>query len=170
LAFFQTKEYQMKKNMQMNTSKQGNPYIKLMVMAVLSFISMYVLMYAMVNAFENVIPNINQFYMAGLMTAPMIIIELILMGSMYMNKKVNYIIIAISSILLIAFFLLIRQQTAVSDKQFLKSMIPHHASAILMCEKTNLQDPEIKDLCKSIISGQQEEIDQMKAKLKELEK
>jgi uncharacterized protein (DUF305 family) len=160
----------MKKNMQMNTSKQGNPYIKLMVMAVLSFISMYVLMYAMVNAFENVIPNINQFYMAGLMTAPMIIIELILMGSMYMNKKVNYIIIAISSILLIAFFLLIRQQTAVSDKQFLKSMIPHHASAILMCEKTNLQDPEIKDLCKSIISGQQEEIDQMKAKLKELEK
>jgi uncharacterized protein (DUF305 family) len=160
----------MKKNMQMNTSMQGNPYIKLMVMAVLSFISMYVLMYAMVNAFENVIPNINQFYMAGLMTAPMIIIELVLMGSMYMNKKVNYIIIAISSILLIAFFLLIRQQTAVSDKQFLKSMIPHHASAILMCEKTNLQDPEIKDLCKSIISGQQEEINQMKAKLKELEK
>jgi uncharacterized protein (DUF305 family) len=160
----------MKKNMQMNTSMQGNPYIKLMVMAVLSFISMYVLMYAMVNAFENVIPNINQFYMAGLMTAPMIIIELVLMGSMYMNKKVNYIIIVISSILLIAFFLLIRQQTAVSDKQFLKSMIPHHASAILMCEKTDLQDPEIKDLCKSIISGQQEEIDQMKAKLKELEK
>lgn len=160
----------MKKNMQMNTSMQGNSYIKLMVMAGLSFISMYVLMYAMVNAFENVIPNINQFYMAGLMTTPMIIIELILMGSMYMNKKVNYIIIAISSILLITFFLLIRQQTAVSDKQFLKSMIPHHASAILMCEKANLQDPEIKDLCKFIISGQQEEINQMKEILKELEK
>lgn len=160
----------MKKNMQMDTSMHSNQYIKLMVMAVLSFISMYVLMYAMVNAFENVIPNINQFYMAGLMTTPMIIIELILMGSMYMKKKLNYIIIAISSILLIAFFLLIRQQTAVSDKQFLKSMIPHHASAILMCEKANIQDPEIKDLCKSIISGQQEEINQMKAKLKELEK
>ncbi|MBE0682450.1 MAG: DUF305 domain-containing protein [Anaerolineales bacterium] len=154
----------------MDTSMHSNQYINLMVMALLSFISMYVLMYAMVNAFENVIPNINQFYMAGLMTAPMIIIELVLMGSMYMNKKVNYIIIVISSILLIAFFLLIRQQTAVSDKQFLKSMIPHHASAILMCEKTNIQDPEIKDLCKSIISGQQEEINQMKAKLKELEK
>jgi uncharacterized protein (DUF305 family) len=49
-------------------------------------------------------------------------------------------------------------------------MIPHHASAILMCEKANLQDPEMKDLCQSIILGQQEEIDQMKAKLKELQK
>jgi uncharacterized protein (DUF305 family) len=48
-------------------------------------------------------------------------------------------------------------------------MIPHHASAILMCEKANLQDPEIKDLCQSIISGQQAEIDQMKAKLQEVD-
>lgn len=104
------------------------------------------------------------------MTAPMIIIEIVLMGSMYMNKKLNFIIIAISTVVLIAFFLFIRQQAAVSDKQFLRSMIPHHASAILMCEKTDIQDPEIKDLCKSIISSQQEEINQMKAKLQELEK
>ena len=154
----------------MKTSMQSNHYIKLLVMAVLSFISMYVLMYAMVNSFVNVIPNINQFYMAGLMTAPMIIIEIVLMGAMYMNKKLNYFIIAISSVVLIALFLFIRQQSAVSDKQFLKSMIPHHASAILMCEKADIQDLEIKELCKSIISSQQEEIDQMKDKLKELEK
>jgi uncharacterized protein (DUF305 family) len=160
----------MKNTMQMSTTMQNQHYIKLLVMAILSFLSMYLLMYAMVNTFENVFPNINQFYMAGLMTVPMIIIEVVLMGSMYTNKKLNYFIIAISSIALIAFFLLIRQQTAVSDKQFLKSMIPHHASAILMCEKANIQDPEIKDLCKSIISGQQEEINQMKAKLEELEK
>lgn len=159
----------MKKTMQMDSTMHNNHYTKLLIMAVLSFISMYALMYAMVNAFENVIPNINQFYMAGLMTAPMIIIEIILMGSMYQNKKLNYFIIAISSIVLIAFFLFIRQQTAVSDKQFLKSMIPHHASAILMCEKTSIQDPELKELCESIISSQQEEIDQMKAKLEELE-
>jgi uncharacterized protein (DUF305 family) len=104
------------------------------------------------------------------MTAPMIIIEIVLMGAMYMNKKLNYFIIAISSVVLIVFFLFIRQQSAVSDKQFLKSMIPHHASAILMCEKSNLQDPEIKELCRSIISSQQEEIDQMKVKLEEFEK
>ena len=127
-------------------------------------------MYAMVNTFSNIFLNVNQFYMAGLMVAPMIIIEIALMNSMYMDKKLNAIIIVTSSLMLIAFFVFIRQQSAVSDKQFLKSMIPHHASAILMCENASLQDPEIKELCKSIISGQQGEIDQMKTKLKELQK
>lgn len=149
---------------------KGGYYNKLYIMAVLSFISMYILMYAMVDTFSNVFLNINQFYMAGLMSAPMILIEIILMGSMYMDKRLNSIIIAVSSLMLIGFFLFIRQQSVVSDKQFLRSMIPHHASAILMCEKANIQDPEIKDLCQSIISNQQQEIDQMKAKLQELEK
>lgn len=139
-------------------------------MAILSFISMYALMYTMVDKFANVIPNINQFYMAGLMTMPMIIFEVVLMGSMYMNKKLNTLIIAIGTLALIAFFLFIRQQSFVSDRQFLKSMIPHHASAILMCENTDLQDLELKELCVSIVSSQQQEIDQMKAKLEDLGK
>lgn len=56
-------------------------------MALLSFASMYILMYSMVNTISNVFPNINQFYMAGLMTMPMIIIENALMSSMYMSKN-----------------------------------------------------------------------------------
>jgi uncharacterized protein (DUF305 family) len=131
---------------------------------------MYALMYAMVDRFANVIPNINQFYMAGLMTMPMIIFEVVLMGSMYMNKKLNTVIIAIGTVALVAFFLFIRQQSFVSDRQFLKSMIPHHASAILMCENAYLQDLEIRELCASIVSSQQQEIDWMKAKLVEFEK
>jgi uncharacterized protein (DUF305 family) len=67
-------------------------------------------------------------------------------------------------------FLLIRQQTAITDRQFLRLMIPHHAGAILMCEQASLQDTEIKELCQTIISSQQAEIDQMKATLSELEK
>jgi uncharacterized protein (DUF305 family) len=137
-------------------------------MAVLSFISMYVLMYAMVDTFANVYSNVNQFYMAGLMTAPMMLIELSLMGAMYPNKKWNAIILGLSAIALVAFFLLIRQQAAVTDKQFLRSMIPHHAGAILMCEEASIQDPEVKELCKTIVSSQQSEIDWMKAKLNEL--
>jgi len=143
-------------------------YRKLWIMAVLSFISMYILMYAMVNSISNVFNNVNEFYMAGLMTAPMIPIEIFLMRSMYKDAKRNILIVAASVILGIAFFLLIRQQGAVSDKQFLRSMIPHHAGAILMCEKASIQDTEIQELCKTIISSQQEEIDQMKAKLQEL--
>ena len=73
------------------------------------------------------------------------------------------------TVILIAFFLFIRNQTAISDTEFLKSMIPHHGGAILMCEKAPIEDPEIQALCRNIISSQQSEIDQMKAKLAELE-
>lgn len=140
-------------------------YHHLLIMAVLSFIAMYILMYAMVDTLANVFMNVNQFYMAGLMTAPMVIIEIAVMWGMYANKRLNLIIIVGSAIALVAFFLLIRQQALVYDAQFLRSMIPHHAGAILMCQKASIQDPEIKELCKNIISGQQSEIDQMKAKL-----
>lgn len=124
----------------------------------------------MVNSFSNVIPNINQFYMAGLMTMPMIILEIAIMGGMYMKKKLNVAIILAGIVGLAAFFFCIREQAAVGDRQFLKSMIPHHAAAILMVEKASLNDPEIKKLAQDIITAQQAEIAQMKAKLKEMEK
>lgn len=145
-------------------------YGNLFLMAILSFISMYVLMYMMVNKYANVYSNLNQFYMAGMMTAPMIIIELLLMSSMYPNKKVNVLIMAFSLLLGILFILFLRQQVAISDKDFLKSMIPHHAGAILMCEKASIKDPEIKKLCESITFSQQSEIDWMKMKLNHLKK
>lgn len=147
-----------------------NHYNRLIIMALLSFAAMYALMYAMVNSFSNVFPNFNQFYMAGLMTAPMVIFELALMGAMYQNKKLNLIIITASVIMLITFWGFIRSQTAISDKQFLKSMIPHHAGAILMCKEAPIKDEEIKELCRNIISSQQSEIEQMEAKLNALEK
>jgi len=143
-------------------------YVRLFFMAALSFASMYVLMYAMVNTTSNIHFNFNQTYMAGLMTAPMLIIELALMGSMYEHKKLNITILGASLALLIMCWTFIRQQTAISDKQFLKSMIPHHASAILMCERASLEDVEIKELCKGIISNQQGEIQRMNTKLREL--
>jgi uncharacterized protein (DUF305 family) len=73
-----------------------------------------------------------------------------------------------SLVALIGFFTLIRQQTAISDQQFIRSMIPHHAGAILMCEQASIQDGEVQQLCKTIVSGQQAEIDQMKSILKRL--
>jgi hypothetical protein len=79
-------------------------YVHLAIMIALSFISMYVLMYAMVNRFANVYSNLNQFYMAGLMTAPIVVIELALMRSVYDNKNANIVIIAVSVVALGAFF------------------------------------------------------------------
>lgn len=148
-------------------SKHKNHYPRLALMVVISFIAMYILMYAMVNDMKSVLPNINQFYMAGLMTSAMVIIELAIMSMMYANRKWNVTIIVVSIIALVGCYAGIRQQTGVGDKQFLKSMIPHHSAAILMCRQADLTDPELKQLCDDIISGQQAEIDQMNTKLKQ---
>ncbi len=152
------------------THTGNSHYGRLLVMTVLSFAAMYVLMYAMVNSLGNVYASLNQFYMAGLMTAAMVIIELALMSGMYPDRRLNAIVIGAGAIVLIVFWIFTRQQTAISDKQFLRSMIPHHAGAILMCNHASIRDGEIQRLCQNIITGQQREIDQMKAKLTELEK
>jgi uncharacterized protein (DUF305 family) len=100
--------------------------------------------------------------MAAVMAAPMVLIELLLMGGMYENKRLNVVIAASSIVALVGFFVLIRQQVAVTDRQFLRSMIPHHAGAILMCEQAPIQSPELKGLCRTIISSQEDEIRKMK--------
>lgn len=140
-----------------------NMYTRLLVMSLLHLISMYFLMYSMVYVFDHFYNNINKFYMAAIMTAPMIILELVLMRAMYKDNARNAVIMIGSFAALVIFFLFIRQQTAVNDTMFLRSMIPHHSSAILMCEETKLQDQELINLCDEIVQTQREEIDQMKA-------
>lgn len=152
-----------------NKNMEKMHYRKLAIMTVLSFISMYILMYSMVNSIDSVYNNFNQVYMAAIMTAPMVIIEILVMSSMYVNKRRNLLIIIVSVIALLLFFFFIRQQTAIGDTQFLRSMIPHHSGAILMCEQASIQDPEIQSLCASIIESQREEIDQMETILQRLE-
>lgn len=145
-------------------------YGHLAIMTLLSFIAMFIFMYAMVDRFANVYPNVNQFYMAGLMAAPMVIIELIVMRAMYPDMKMNMIIGGIALVALVLFFVGIRVQAAVGDVQFVKSMVPHHSGAILMCNRASLSDAELKKLCSEIVGGQQREIDQMKAILARLNK
>jgi uncharacterized protein (DUF305 family) len=142
-----------------------NHYPRLYLMAVLSFVAMFILMYAMVDRFANVYANLNQVYMAALMAAPMVGIEIALMTKMYPDKKKNVAIVTASVLVGVLCWGLIRQQAVIGNAQFLRSMIPHHAGAVLMCEKLKANDLEIKRLCEGIIRSQQAEIAQMKAKL-----
>lgn len=151
-------------------SHARNPYLLLAGMTALSFISMYVLMYAMVDRLGHVYNNVNQVYMAGLMTAPMVLIELGLMRSMYSARATNIAIAAAAVVGLALLWAMIRNQTAVGDRQFLRSMIPHHAGAILMCEQASIQDQRVQALCRQIIASQREEIAQMELLLGEAPK
>ena len=136
-------------------------YGRFAAMIVLSFIAMYIVMYANVDKWDDVHPSLARAYMAALMTMPMVILELLLMGAMYPDRKLNAAIIAAGAVGLAAFWMAIRTEAGVGDVQFLKSMIPHHSGAILMCRESTLTDQEIVELCKSIRQGQQREIDQM---------
>jgi hypothetical protein len=146
-----------------------NMYRKLALMSFLSFVAMYFLMFSMINTIGNFTNNINMAYMAGLMVAPMVVFELVVMWAMYKDKTRNYMVIAGAVVVGILLFLFIRQQAIVGDRQFLRSMIPHHAGAILMCQQSSISDPEIQQLCQEIIESQQQEIDLMKEIMERLE-
>lgn len=145
---------------------QGH-YGRLLLMIALSFLAMYALMYAMVDQLANVYHNVNQFYMAGLMAAPMLLIELWLMSSMYPDRRRNLILAGVTLAFMLFCWWGIRTQAAVTDRQFIRSMVPHHAGAILMCEENRLKDPELVKLCQDIITSQRQEIAQMKQLLAE---
>ena len=152
----------MMKNHSMQMS-QGSNYLPLLIMTAVSFIYMYFFMYAMIDGLPHFYNNINQIYMAGLMAAPMAIVELVIMRSMYSNRRMNLIVIVMAALATIAFWFLIREQAAVGDRQFLRSMIPHHASAILMCDQATISDQRIQNLCKEIVDGQKREIAEMES-------
>ena len=138
-------------------------YLMLGVNLLLSLIIMYVAMFAMIWSFGEFVQNINFFYMALVMWAPMAAVMLLTMRAMYPNKKLNGLLYLGFAAVFILSMTGIREQSLVGDQQFLRSMIPHHSGAVLMCEKAKITDPEIQSLCQGIISSQTSEIDQMKA-------
>lgn len=144
------------------------PYRNLILMGLLHLPFMYAIMFAMVYSVGDIFHNLNTFYMAGMMVAPMLVLMPLLMGEMYPDKKLNLLTYGAAVACFAALFLFMRAQTFIGDKQFLRSMVPHHSGAVLMCEKATIKDSEIQSLCSQIIESQTREIDQMKRILERL--
>ena len=149
----------------MNGKMAGKPYTMLALNLAISLLIMYLAMFAMIWSFGEFFNNSNMLYMALIMWAPMGSLMLLTMGMMYQNKKLNMILHLMFAAIFVLSFVGIREQGLVGDSQFLRSMIPHHSGAILMCEEAELNDPKIKRLCGGIIASQKAEIAQMKALL-----
>lgn len=149
---------------EMKHGEKMNMYRHLAVETAISAVIMYLVMFVMIDRLGSFYNNVNMFYMTLMMVAPMVVIMLVgSMRSMFPNKKLNYILVGGFAALFFLSWWLIRAQYPVGNTQFLRSMIPHHSGAILMCQESELTDPEIIKLCDGIIKGQTEEIDQMKA-------
>jgi uncharacterized protein (DUF305 family) len=144
-------------------------YSNLLWMGLLHLPIMYIFMFAMVDTWDSVEMNLNTFYMALMMAAPMLIVMPLMMKDMYKDKTKNLFVFMLASILLLSSFLMIRKQTLISDNEFVRSMVPHHSGAILMCEQANLSDTELRSLCTVIVKAQRKEIYQLKQIQKRLD-
>ncbi|WP_394665985.1 DUF305 domain-containing protein [uncultured Chryseobacterium sp.] len=154
----------------MNHKKQDNTvYRKLFFTLIISFIIMYLVMFLNVDEIAHVYISLTRTYMTLLMVSPMAVLMILMMGNMYHNKKLNSIIIGSGISVFIVAFIFLRNQTFVSDIQYMKAMIPHHSSAIMTSKHAEIKDPEVKILSENIIKSQEEEIKKMKEKIKELQ-
>ena len=142
-----------------------NAYASLALQTLVGGIIMYLVMFVMIDRLGSFYNNLNMLYMTLMMVAPMVVLMILAMGHMFPSRAANYGLLAGSVLIFAGCFALIRSQTTIDDSQFLRSMIPHHSGAVLMCSQASLKDPEIVALCDRIIKSQREEIDQMKALL-----
>lgn len=139
----------------------AHPYLMFWVNMALGLAVMYVVMFSMIDGWGDFRNNLNMFYMAVTMWAPMGIFMLATMPGMFPNKRANIALYIAFAMLTAASFLATRYQTRIDDRQFIDSMIPHHSGAILMCREASLSDPELVALCGEIIDAQRQEIEQM---------
>lgn len=139
----------------------GAPYRTLALNSVTHLIAMFLLTYVMLETLSHFHANLNRFYMAVLMVAPMLVTMPLTMRSMYRNARLNRLLIAGAVMVFALVLALVRTQTPIGDTAFLRSMIPHHSSAVLMCREASITDAEILRLCDTIVRTQLEEIAQM---------
>lgn len=156
--------------MEQSTNANIKPYGTFTLMLVISFIIMYAVMFLNVSRWDHIYLSLTRFYMALLMVSPMALLMLLLMGHMYVNRRLNRIILTGSVLVFILALGLLRSQTPITDVQYMRAMIPHHSSAILTSTHADIKDPEVRKLTDGIIASQRKEIAEMKVLLLKLDK
>ncbi|WP_313574080.1 DUF305 domain-containing protein [Brevundimonas sp.] len=146
----------------------AHSYRNLAFELLIDFVIMYLVMFTMIATLDHFRFNLNNVYMTLMMVAPMALVMLLSMRSMFQNRRANWIIIGIAAVVFAISFYAMRTQAAINDQELIRGMIPHHSGAILMCGKAKLTDPELIALCDEIIVAQEREIAQMQAILNRL--
>jgi hypothetical protein len=146
-----------------------NNYLKFAIMMATSFVIMYAVMFTNVDQLDHIMLSTTRTYMTILMIAPMAIMMLLFMKGMYTKKTLNYFLLTLMLVIGSSAYYMLRQQVLVDDVAYMKAMIPHHSSAIMVSQKAHFSDPETKQLAKDIIEAQKREIAQMEKIIQRLE-
>ena len=139
------------------------------MMFVFSFVIQYLIMsYIMTNSYKDVVSSKGKLYASLIMALFMCLVE-ILMHDLYTQSfsKNYYIVFIILLTLVIIFY---RKQVFINDKDYLNGMIEHHSMALLTSNKalSKTKDGTVSQLATNIIKTQEQEIDVMKKKIKDL--
>lgn len=145
-----------------------NKYVNFLAMIATSAVLMYGVMYLNTYEFDHVYFSEMRLYMTILSTAVMAIVMLGFMLHMLKDKKKNIAIVAVSVLVFITSFFLMRNQTTIDDVDYMQAMIPHHSLAILTSERANIEDPRVRQLADDIIEAQEKEIAEMKELIEDL--
>src|SRR3546814_11945687 len=100
---------------------------------------MYLVMFVMIDRLSSFYNNLNMFYMTLMMVSPMVVLMVLAMRDMFPSKRLNTLLLLGSAVAFFGRFALIRNQTTNGDTAFIRSMIPYHSGAILMCDKAQLR-------------------------------
>ncbi len=140
---------------------EGGHYLRFVAMIFTAMVAMYALTY--LNSFEvgHLRWSETRIYMTFLMGASMAVIMLAFMRRGYRNRLFNLGIVAGSLVLFALATFLVRSQTTVQDRSFMRAMIPHHSIAILTSERSQTRDVRVCELQVEIIEAQRREIAEM---------
>ncbi|WP_346742597.1 DUF305 domain-containing protein [Rhabdothermincola salaria] len=126
-----------------------------------SMVVMFVIMYLNTYEMAHVRWSETRFYMTFVMGAAMAVIMLSFMLGMYKSSKVNLAILIGAALVFAGSLWLVRSQTTVEDRSYMRAMIPHHSIAILTSENAGIRDVRVRELADEIIEAQRREIDEM---------
>lgn len=139
----------------------GGNYRRFVAMIATSMLVMLGLMYLNTYSWAHVRWSDTRFYMTFVMGAAMTVVMLTFMMKMYTDQKVNLILFGSAAIVFLMALWLVRSQSTVGDRSYMRAMIPHHSIAILTSERAGIEDIRVRDLADRIIAAQRREIKEM---------
>ena len=140
---------------------EGGPYLRFFAMIATAMVAMYALTYANSMEVSHIRWSETRVYMTLVMGASMGLIMLGFMLGHYKSRRLNVAVVLISLFSGALGLYLVRSQTMVQDRSFLKAMIPHHSIAILTSERSETRDVRVCELQVAIIEAQRREIAEM---------
>lgn len=136
-------------------------YLRFGAMILTSMLIMYGVMYMATWQWSHLSWSASRAFMALAMGGTMGFVMLGWMLNMYKNARLNLVIVAVSTLLLVGGVYLDRSQVLVGDTAFMSSMIPHHSMAITRAERFDVSDVRVCELAVEISDAQRREILEM---------